>query len=110
MEELIPTLLLTATFKTLSPVELETLKGSKVVVPWMLKVTVEDVALIPATVPLSLINPWLKVLAPFQIETKPGLPLPMVVKPVSVAARVIIPGVEVVMVMLEPALKFHAVA
>ena len=39
--------------------------------PCRLKVMVEEVALMPATVPLSLIKPWAKVLTPFQIETKP---------------------------------------
>jgi hypothetical protein len=39
---------------------------------------VEEVALTPTTVPLSMSLPWVKVLAPFQMETKPALPEPMV--------------------------------
>ena len=78
--EPMPTLWLAVTLKTETPVEEATLKISLVPAPWRLKVMEEDVALMPATVPLSLIKPWDKVLVPFQMETKPGLPEPMVVR------------------------------
>ena len=108
VEVFMPTLLLTPTLRILVPVELLTLKGSRVVVPWMLKEIADEVALTPETVPLSRIRPWARVLAPFHMETKPGAPEPIVVNPVSVAE--IVTPLEVEMVMLEPAFKFHRVA
>ncbi len=77
-----PTLWLAVTLRMEIVEEELTLKGSMVSfpVPWILKLTVELVALTPATVPLSLKAPWVRELVPFHMETKPGLPLPMVVR------------------------------
>jgi hypothetical protein len=77
-------------------------------VPCKLKVTVEEVALMPATVPLSIKAPLPKVARPVQIATLPMVALVEVVilPPPPVAAMVICPGVEVVMVTLAPATKF----
>ena len=52
VEEPIPTEPLALTTTSDAPVEEEMLNGSRVVVPWMLKLTVDDVALTPTTVPL----------------------------------------------------------
>jgi hypothetical protein len=83
--------------------EEEMLKGSSVPVPWTLKEMVEEVALIPATVPLSKRMPVLRLLAVVHLATSPGLPEP--VRPEPAAAMVMLPGVVVVMVMLVPATK-----
>ncbi len=77
----IPTLWLLVTRRTETPELDATLKMSLLpAVPCMLKLTVELVAFTPATVPLSLKAPWVRELVPFHMETKPGLPLPMVVR------------------------------
>ena len=47
------------------------LKGSRVVEPWMLKEIADEVAFIPATVPLSRRAPLPKVANPVQIATLP---------------------------------------
>src|SRR4029077_12245302 len=52
-----PTLPLARTVSRETPEEEATLKGFKVPVPWRLKETVEEVAPIPATVPLSIRTP-----------------------------------------------------
>lgn len=82
LEVPMPTLWLAVAVRMEIPVELDTLKMLLVEpdVPWMLKVTVEEVALTPATVPLSMIKPWAKVLLPFHLERKPTLPEPIELK------------------------------
>ncbi len=58
---LIPTLPKAVTLRMEVVEEEETLKGSKVVAPWMLKLIVLEVALMPATEPLSIRAPLAKV-------------------------------------------------
>ena len=65
--EPMPTLWLAVTLKTEIPDEEEMLNGSKAPVPWMLKETVEEVALAPATVPLSIKMPVVKAVEDAQI-------------------------------------------
>jgi hypothetical protein len=55
-----PTLWLTPAKRMETPVEEVTFKGFKVPAPWMLKDTVDVVALTPATVPLSIKVPKVK--------------------------------------------------
>ena len=71
--------------------------------PCRLKVTVEEVALMPATVPLSMIFPLPKALAEVQMALRPTVPEPE--RPLPAEVMVIAPGVEVVMVMLVPLIK-----
>ena len=66
----------------------------------MSMVTVEEVALMPAMVPLSKRAPEVKEPVPFQTATLPMVPLPV---GMPVVAMLIEPAVEVVMVMLDPA-------
>jgi hypothetical protein len=73
---LIPTLLPDVTLSIDVPEDEATLKGSRVPVPWILKDTVEEVAPIPATVPLSMRMPAAVVLAPVALTTKPLVKLP----------------------------------
>jgi len=98
-----PTLPLARTVNKETPEEDATLKGFKIPLPWTLKETVEEVAPIPATVPLSIRAPLVKEEAPFQIATLPLVPEPEMPEPV--ALKVIWPAVVVVMVMLVPAIK-----
>src|SRR3989344_834003 len=51
------------------PVEEEMLKGSKAALPWMLKLMVEEVAPMPATVPSSIKAPAAVVVAPVYLTT-----------------------------------------
>ena len=60
-------------------------KGSRAPVCWMLKLTVEEVALIPATVPLSLNNPGVKAEVPCPVKTKPGVKVPAPLPPLLTA-------------------------
>src|SRR3989344_1081412 len=71
---LIPTRDRAVTLKMELVDEEETLKGSRVVVPWTLKLTADDVALTPATVALSFKMPVLTVLVPIQTVTNPFTP------------------------------------
>jgi len=64
--EPIPTLPVAVTLKIDSPMEVETLNGSSVVVPWTLNETVDEEALTPATVPLSIETPLERVEAEVQ--------------------------------------------
>ena len=64
---------------------------------------VEEVALMPTTVPLSMSLPVLKAEELVQIALKPFVPEPD--KPEPAAAMVIWPRVEVVRVTLEPAIR-----
>ena len=68
---------LAATIKKEDPLEEATLNGFNVPVPWTLKETVDEEALTPATVPLSINIPVPKVLAPVHLVTKPLLPEPV---------------------------------
>ena len=78
-------------------------KGSRPAPCWMRNETAAEVALMPATVPLSKTAPLVKELVPFQMATLPADPLPlMLVPPWEI---VICPGVVVLMVMLVPATK-----
>ena len=77
----IPTLWLCVTFNTEIPVLDVTSNGSRVVVPFTVKETVEDVALIPATVPLSKAIPVEMVFAPVHLVTYPFVPLPVTCAP-----------------------------
>ncbi len=63
------------------PVAVFTWKGLSVPVPWARKETVEEVAPIPATVPLSIKAPWAKAVALVHLATKPLLPEPVMVPP-----------------------------
>ena len=102
----IPTLLKAVTLKMEFPVEEETLKGSRVVLPWTLKEIVDELALMPATAPLSIKAPWAKAEADVHLAAKPLAPVPVTVPwNWSVEAMVICPTVLVVMVMLEPLIK-----
>jgi hypothetical protein len=101
--EEMPILELALTVRMEVPEEEEMLKGSRVVEPWTLKEIVDEVALIPATVPLSKRMPVERLLAVVHLATSPGLPEP--VRPEPAAAMVMLPGVVVVMVMLVPATK-----
>ena len=81
-------------------------KGSKLEVCWMLKLTVEEVALMPATVPLSLIKPLAMALVPLPIRLKPGAkelapvpPLPTANWPVKLGTKVKVLAVEVLMLI-----------
>ena len=65
---------LAATVNKDAVLEEATLNGFSVPVPWTLKETVDDVALTPATLPLSFKIPVLKVLVPLQTVTKPATP------------------------------------
>ena len=67
---------LVLTMARVMPVEEVILKGSKVVVPWMLKLTLEDVALTPATVPLSRMMLSAVALGPVDLIRKPLLKEP----------------------------------
>lgn len=71
------------TLKMEEALEEATLKGSKVVVPWILKDTAEEVALTPATVPLSSKAPVDKVEAPVQRATKPVVPVETIGVPLN---------------------------
>src|SRR4051812_38159438 len=68
----------------------------------MLKPIVVDVALKPTTEPSSISLPVVIDDAPFQIVLNPLVPLPLIP---PLAAKVICPGVVVVIVMLDPATK-----
>ena len=69
----------------------------------MLKETVEEVAPMPATVPLSNKTPLVNEPVPFQMATLPMVPVPdKELPPVEI---VICPGVVVVIVMLLPAIR-----
>jgi hypothetical protein len=59
-----PTFPPAVTLKTETPLDEATLKGSKVAPAWRLKLIVEVVALMPATVPLSLMIPGVKAEVP----------------------------------------------
>ena len=66
------------------PEEEATLKGSVVpAVPWTLKLMVLEVALTPATVPLSRIMPGVKAPVPWPVKTKPGVKLPAPLPPLA---------------------------
>jgi len=87
-----------------TPVEEATTKGLMLPgFPWRLKVIVLDVALMPVTAPLSMNLPVVKEVAPFQMALKPVAPEPE--RPLPAEAMVIWPGVVVVMVTLEPAMR-----
>jgi hypothetical protein len=73
--EPMPRLPLAFKMARVTPVEEVILKGSKVVVPCTLKLTVEDVALTPATVPLSAIILLTTVEAVVNLERKPLVPV-----------------------------------
>jgi hypothetical protein len=70
--------------------------------PCKLKVTVEEEALTPKTVPLLISLPVVREEEPFQIASKPVVPVPET-KPL--AAKVICPGVVVVIEMPLPATR-----
>ena len=72
-----PTLPKAVTLKMEVPEEELTLKGSRVVVPWTLKLIVEEVALAPATVPLSKRMPVVRAEAEDHLVTKPVVPEPL---------------------------------
>ena len=57
------------------------MKGSSPPPCWIRKETVEEVALMPATVPLSISFPVVNEVPPFQIAVKPLVPLPLIVPP-----------------------------
>ena len=78
MVEPIPTLWLEVTAKIEIPEEEATLNKVLVVpaVPWMLKEIVDEVAPIPATVPLSIKMPEAVVVGPVYLTTKPAVPEP----------------------------------
>ena len=69
-----PKLPLEETIISLIPVEEAMANGSRVPVPLMLKAIVEDVALIPATVPLSISTPVPKVEGPVHLARYPLVP------------------------------------
>ena len=80
--EPMPTLWLLVTLRTETPEEDETLRMSLLPLePWMLKVTVLDVALMPATVPLSWSRPVVRAEAEDQTASLPGTPVPVMVPP-----------------------------
>ena len=103
VEEEMPILELAFTVRIEVPEEDAMLKGSVAPLLWRLKVTVEELALTPKTVPLLMSLPVVKELEPFQMASKPAVPEPD--RAVPPRAMVICPGVVVVMVMLEPATK-----
>ena len=70
-------------------------KGSKPAEVWMLKDTVAEVALMPATVPLSRIRPTDKALVPLVIRSKPGAKLPAPVPPLATARVPVKEGMKV---------------
>ena len=72
--------------------------------PWTLKLIVDEVALTPATEELSKRIPVVKVSTSLHLATNPEAPVPST-EPEAVEAMVICPGVVVVMVMLEPATR-----
>jgi hypothetical protein len=74
VEELMPTLELFLTTRMEVPEEEVTLKGSRVPVPLILKLTVEDVALTPATTALSNSTPVDTVVVPVHTVTYPLIP------------------------------------
>ena len=79
VEELIPILELGLTVRIEVPEEEAMLKISEPpALPWRLKVTVEEVAFTPKTVPLFMSLPVVKVLAPLQMASKPREPEPIV--------------------------------
>ncbi len=65
----IPTLPAEVTVNIEEPEDEETLNGFNVPLPWMLNETVEEVALTPATVPLSKSMPMPVVVAPVNLVT-----------------------------------------
>src|SRR5665213_2861414 len=80
-----PTLWLLVTLRTETPEEDETLRMSLLPLePWMLKVTVLDVALMPATVPLSWSRPVVRAEAEDQTASLPGTPVPVMLPPPAV--------------------------
>ena len=86
--------------------EEEIKKGSKAPVCWIWKLTVEVVALIPATVPLSLKMPGVKAPVLLPVKAKPGVkepaPLPPLVTanvPVQLGTKVRVLAVLVLMPM-----------
>jgi hypothetical protein len=95
-----PTREVEAMVKMLVPEELATLKIVLVPEPWMLKEMAEEVAPIPATLPLSNKAPLVRELVPFQMATLPLVPEPD--KPLPAAAMVMEPFVVVVIVILVP--------
>lgn len=61
-----PTLALAVTLRMDSPMEVATLKGSKVVEPWTFRLIDEELALTPKTTPLSMRAAWAKAEAEVQ--------------------------------------------
>lgn len=69
VDEPIPTFPALVTLKIEVPLDDATFKGSKVVVPWILKLIVDEVALTPETVPLSLSVPMVNPVEEAQVAT-----------------------------------------
>ena len=73
----IPTLWLALTLKTVMPEEEAMFSISLApLLPCIFKVMVEEEALTPNTLPLSMSLPVVKEVGPFQMATKPVVPLP----------------------------------
>ena len=70
-------------------------KGSRAAVCWMLKETVDDVAVMPATVPLSLMIPGVKAAATLPVKTKPGVKDAAPVPPLATASWPVKLGMKV---------------
>ena len=70
-------------------------KGSRAPVCWIWKLTVEEVAPMPATVPLSRRMPGRIALVELPVKTKPGVKLPAPLPPLLTASVPVHPGIKV---------------